>query len=125
MASNYIFGTRSEGHLVGVAEPLVRVVRLALDLGVMDFAVIDGRRGELEQREAFRSGSSQVDWPDSQHNAFPFSLAVDLAPWPIQWADTERFYLLAGVMLSAASLEGVELDGGYAWRWDVGHYEVR
>ena len=60
-----------------------------------DFAVICGHRGEVDQMVAYESGKSQLPWPKSPHNRLP-SMAVDVAPYPIDWNDRGAFYLLAG-----------------------------
>ncbi len=83
----------------------------------MDFSVLEGHRGYERQEEMYRTGLSTVKWPNSKHNALP-SLAVDLAPYPIDWNDTERFVLLAGVMFTIAKQKGVELRWGGDWDQD-------
>lgn len=55
-----------------------------------DFSVLQGHRGEKEQNKAFEGGKSNVRWPRSAHNKTP-SLAVDIAPYPIDWENLERF----------------------------------
>lgn len=55
-----------------------------------DFSVLEGHRGEKEQNSAYKKGNSQVRWPNSAHNSIP-SNAVDLAPYPIDWDNLDRF----------------------------------
>lgn len=55
-----------------------------------DCTILCGYRGESEQKQAFDAGRSQVNWPDSNHNREP-SLAVDVAPWPLDWDDISEF----------------------------------
>lgn len=55
-----------------------------------DFSVLWGHRSEKEQNAAYRSKKSQVKYPHSAHNKTP-SLAVDIAPYPIDWNDLSRF----------------------------------
>ena len=55
-----------------------------------DFSVLCGRRGEKEQNEAYKKGTSNVRFPNSAHNKTP-SLAVDIAPYPIDWDNLSRF----------------------------------
>lgn len=55
-----------------------------------DFSVLCGRRGEREQNEAYKKGTSNVRYPNSAHNKVP-SLAVDIAPYPIDWDNISRF----------------------------------
>lgn len=67
----------------------------------IDFTVIDGHRTQEEQDAFFESGASQVMWPNSKHNQTP-AMAVDIAPWPIDWTDSNRFYFFAGVIMMLA-----------------------
>ena len=55
-----------------------------------DFSVLEGHRGEKDQNKAYEEGSSHVRYPYSAHNKKP-SLAVDLAPYPIDWGNLARF----------------------------------
>ena len=79
-----------------------------------DCTIICGHRGEAEQREAFRTGKSKLDWPNSKHNVRP-SLAVDVAPCPIDWNDRSRFILFAGYVLGVGNLLGIPLRWGGDW----------
>jgi len=67
-----------------------------------DCSVICGYRTEQEQMSAYIEGNTQTRWPDSRHNVGP-SMAVDVAPYPIDWNDRERFTLFAGFVLGLAS----------------------
>lgn len=55
-----------------------------------DFSVLCGRRGERDQNEAYKKGTSHARYPYSAHNKTP-SLAVDIAPYPIDWDNISRF----------------------------------
>ena len=55
-----------------------------------DFTVLCGRRGKAEQDAAFAAGNSRLKYPQSKHNATP-SLAVDIAPCPLDWGNLARF----------------------------------
>ncbi len=99
-----------------------------------DCAVMQGYRTQAEQDEKFRQGLSKVQFPNSKHNASP-SLAVDVAPYPIDWNDRERFTLFAGFV------KGIAVSMGYHLRWggdwdsdtqvkdnnfdDLPHFEIR
>ena len=78
-------GSHSRLMLVGVAPMLTLVVMDAIK--IMDFAVIDGERTIEEQRKNVEAG---VSWTMESKHLFPCR-AVDLAPYPINWADTEMF----------------------------------
>lgn len=98
-----------------------------------NFSVLEGHRGKERQERLVAEGKSQVHWPDSKHNSTP-SLAVDVAPWPVDWQNEARFYLLAGYILGIASQMGVELRWGGDWDQDgsitdnefddLGHFEL-
>lgn len=113
--------------LKGVDARLVNICRMAIQ--VMDFKVIDGLRTLEEQKINVARGKS---WTlDSKHLD---GLAVDLAPWPVNWKDTEMFCVLAGVMKAAAHTEGIKLRWGGDWnqdnatvderKRDYGHFEI-
>ena len=114
------FGTRSMMHYSTLHPKLQRILYDAIL--VIDFAILCGHRDEAAQNAAYPV-FSKVKWPNSKHNTTP-SRAVDIAPWPINWEDEGRFYLVAGVILSCAHDLGITIDGGFNWRWDVGHFQL-
>lgn len=99
----------------------------------MDFAVICGHRDKKAQDEAFKGGFSKLKFPRSKHNKMP-SLAVDLAPFPIDWKDIGRFIALADIVLDEAKKAGVKIRWGADWnrngKWqdekfrDWPHFEI-
>ena len=66
-----------------------------------DCAIICGHRDEADQTAAYESGNSQVEYPNSKHNSYP-SMAVDVAPYPVDWDDIHRFYYFAGQVMAVA-----------------------
>ena len=69
-----------------------------------DITLIQGIRSKEEQNELYGLGLSQLQWPDSNHNAdetaaFPdnLSMAVDVSPFPIPegWGDLKSKMILA------------------------------
>ena len=90
-----------------------------------DFSILQGYRGEEEQNAAYEAGNSKLKYPDSKHNSLP-SRAVDCAPYPIDWDDTERFKEMACVILEEASVAGVKLRWGGNWKTfkDYPHFEL-
>lgn len=83
---------------------------------VCDFTVLCGHRGKLEQERLFDEGKTQVHYPLSKHNKTP-SLAVDIAPYPIDWKDKGRFMFLAGAVHAAAILLLNRGDISHKIRW--------
>lgn len=99
-----------------------------------DCTIIEGHRGEERQNELYRTGQSKVEYPNSKHNSHP-SMAVDVAPYPIDWNDTKRFYHFAGFVLGLAAEFGVDIRWGGDWDsdndlndqtfMDLVHFELR
>lgn len=84
---------------------------------VCNCTIITGHRGKIEQNEMYRTGKSQLQWPDGKHNTLP-SLAIDAAPYPIDWKDRERATLFAGLVMGIATEMGIELRWGGDWDSD-------
>ena len=84
-----------------------------------DITILSGHRGKQEQDRLVNEGKSKLEFPASKHNLSP-SLAVDIAPYPVNWSDTGRFKLLAGIMFGIASQKGIKLRWGGDWNgnWD-------
>lgn len=84
----------------------------------IDFIVIVGHRGQVEQDAAVASGKSQKPWPTGNHNAHP-SRAVDIAPYvpdvKIDWRDVPAFGRLMGYVERIADEKGVKLRFGMDW----------
>src|SRR3970040_2143654 len=114
------FGVRSENQLTTCVEELQVVLREVILL--IDFSVLEGHRGQEAQDRAYARGFSKVRWPNGKHNSNP-SRGVDLAPWPIDWSNTEvarqRFILLAGFVLATATRLGIKLRWGGDWDGDL------
>jgi len=108
-------GRKSWSRLRTTDPRLQAIAQDAID--VMDFTVLEGERDRLRQDELFELGLTQVRWPGSKHNASP-SLAMDLAPYPIDWNDLERFAVLAGVIRAVAYSHGVQIRWGGDWDRD-------
>lgn len=79
-----------------------------------DITIICGHRGEAEQTLAFTSGKSKEPWPKSKHNQTP-SLAVDMAPYPLNWADTAGFEAFGWRVLAIAQELGLPVRWGGDW----------
>ena len=112
------FSARSDERLQTCHLHLQNVCRAAIKY--YDFTVLEGHRSNERQDELFRQGKSKLKAGESKHNQNP-SLAVDIAPYPIDWDDRARFYLLAGFMFQAAGELGVELRWGGDWDGDWKH----
>ncbi len=125
------FGEKSRGLLAGCDARLQDICCRAVE--IMDFTIITGYRNKEDQDKAFAAGLSKLKWPAGKHNNFP-SLAIDIAPYPVDFKDTSRFILLAGIMLGVAHSKGIKLRWGGDWDGnlnmkdnkfdDLGHFEI-
>ena len=97
-----------------------------------DFCVLEGYRDPAAQQAAFESGNSRVQYPHSAHNHTP-SLAVDIAPYPVDWKDISRFRemiirfdSLANILRGQGRINSQFMYGGY---WpslqDWPHIEIK
>lgn len=121
------YSARSEQRLSQVHPSLQHVFRRII--GPWDHTILVGFRGKAEQDLAFRTGRSSLAWPKSKHNGGqprnpirsdgqPFSLAVDAAPWPIDWDDIERFRAFGGYVLGVGDTLGIPIRWGGDWDGD-------
>lgn len=112
---SYRYSSASEERLASCHPVLQEIFREAIKH--CDITIISGRRDRDEQDELFRTGKSQLRFPESKHNASP-SRAIDAAPYPIDWKDRERATLFAGFILGLARARGVTLRWGGDWDRD-------
>ncbi len=116
------FGETSQRRLATCDERLQRI--MAEVVQQFDIAILQGHRGQEEQDEAHRTGKSKLRWPQSKHNKEP-SLAVDVAPYPIDWNDRERFYYLAGLVKAVGRAMGIPVRFGGDWDSDTDFKDQR
>jgi len=84
---------------------------------VYDCSILEGHRGQELQDKYFNEGKSKIKWPNGKHNKIP-SEAVDVAPYPIDWNDSNRFFFLAGLVKGIASQMGHKIRWGRNWDSD-------
>jgi len=87
-----------------------------------DCSIICGFRSEEDQNEAYHTGRSKKKFPESTHNRAP-SLGIDVAPWPIDWDNTTRFYHFAGYVKGVADKMGIQIRWGGDWDSDNDLYD--
>lgn len=90
-----------------------------------DCTVLEGHRGEEAQTLAHDTGKSHAPWPQSKHNSSP-SKAVDVAPYPIDWTDLQRFHDFALFVKGVAAGMGISVRWGGDFRnlKDCPHWEL-
>ena len=121
------FGKKSLAELRGLDSGLVNVLNQAIKH--FDFSVIEGMRSLETQTQYVADGVSKT--LKSKHLE---GKAVDIAPYPVDYDDTERFVYLGGFILGVASQLGVKLRWGLDWDMDtytkdtnfrdLGHFEL-
>lgn len=82
-----------------------------------DCVVLCGYRNEQSQELLYRLEKTQKRYPQSKHNQQP-SWAVDVAPYPIDWGDRERFYHFGGYVQGVAARLGIPIRWGGDWDGD-------
>lgn len=129
---SYKFSKRSIERLK-TCHPLLAVIALEA-IKEMDFVVICGHRTPEEQQALYAQGRTKAGrivtnidgvTKKSQHNLKP-SLAMDLAPYPIDWNDIERFKKLGALIKRIAKENATPISWGGSWKMkDYPHFELK
>lgn len=119
---NYRWSEKSLMHLATCVPELRAVAHRALEMSPFDLCVTESHRDEQTQTALYAQGRTapgkivtKVEWPNSKHNTVP-SLAVHIDPFPIDYDDWKKYYVLAGVVWVAAIDLG--LRDGLRWGGD-------
>lgn len=117
------FSRKSKSQLASCDCRLQFLMNKAIE--VYDFSVLCGYRNQEDQDKAYEEGFSKVMYPNGRHNKKP-SLAVDLAPYPINFEDITRFKELAWLIKGLAAAYGIEIKWGGDFKGfpDWGHFEL-
>ena len=83
-----------------------------------DCNILEGHRIKDRQNKLFDEGKSKLKYPKGKHNSLP-SKAVDVAPYPIDWNDRERFTYFAGYVVGIAYQMGLKIRWGGDWDMDT------
>ncbi|WP_264480651.1 M15 family metallopeptidase [Psychrobacter sp. I-STPA6b] len=111
---NYILSEKSLKNLEGVNKDLVRVVKRAIQISEVDFAVNEGLRTVARQRQLVAKGYSQT--MKSNHltgNAVDLVPVIDGKPDFKTWAN---FYKMTEAMQKAAEELNVTIRWGGCWQ---------
>lgn len=109
------FGRQSNKKLDQCHEKLQTLFKAVVDH--FDCSIICGFRDEENQNKFFELRKTKLRFPFSKHNKNP-SMAVDVAPYPIDWADKERFYYFGGFVMGMAASMGIKIRYGGDWNQD-------
>ena len=107
----YKFGKRSRERLKGVDAKLVNVLNELIK--IMDVTVIEGLRSAERQEELLKKGATKVKY--SKHME---GKAVDIAPYPIDWDDRDRFHYMGGMIRGIAKQLNLNVRWGGDWDSD-------
>lgn len=110
---NFKLSQKSEGRLVGVHDDLIKVVRRAIEISTVDFAVLEGLRTVERQRQLVKAGASQT--MKSRHIT---GHAVDLGAivgGQVRW-DWALYYKIAAAMKQAAKELKIDIEWGGDWK---------
>tara|TARA_R100000654_G_scaffold5_1_gene17 strand:+ start:1089 stop:1469 length:381 start_codon:yes stop_codon:yes gene_type:complete len=107
----YRFGKRSKKRLKGVNPKLVNILNELIK--IMDVTIIEGLRNKERQKELLAQGKSKTKY--SKHLE---GKAVDLAPYPINWKDRERFHYMGGMLRGIAKQLNINIRWGGDWDSD-------
>lgn len=89
-----------------------------------DCTVLCGHRGQEEQEHAYAMGYSHAKWGQSKHNSVP-SMAVDVAPYPVNWANLKSWKAFAEIVKAEAKALGIRVTHGGDWKMgDFPHWEL-
>lgn len=119
----FTLSAKSLGRLAGVHPRLQAVVKLAIQMTPVDFAVLEGVRTIERQRELFKAGASKT--MRSRHLS---GHAVDLGAivgGQVRW-DWPLYHQVAAAVKTAAQQLGVPLEWGGDWETfkDGPHFQL-
>ena len=119
----FVLSKKSLDRLTGVHPDLVRVVKRAIEITTVDFAVLEGVRSKARQEQLVKAGASQT--MNSRHIT---GHAVDLGAYvsgSVRW-DWPLYHKIADAMKQAAAEVGVPIEWGGDWRTfkDGPHFQL-
>tara|TARA_R100000152_G_C6603153_1_gene59551 strand:+ start:25 stop:408 length:384 start_codon:yes stop_codon:yes gene_type:complete len=106
------FSSKSLARLNSTDERLVRVFTEVVKH--FDCTILEGKRTVDRQKMLVAQGKSKT--MNSKHLT---GKAVDVAPYPIDWNDRERFTYFAGYVMGIAAKMGIKLRWGGDWDRDT------
>ncbi len=112
----------------GVHPLLIKCAEKALSYGVLDATVVPygGLRTLEDQKKLVARGASKTLNSLHREQSTGYGHAIDLAPYPVDWSDTSRFFMFATLMFRAAAELGIPLEWGGHWKTfkDFPHYQL-
>ena len=102
------FSRKSRSKLEGVDARLVLLVEEVVKY--FDITVIEGKRSQERQNQLVKEGKSKTKFGKHVQG-----MAVDIAPYPIDWNARDDFHFLGGFVLGIACKMGINIRWGGDW----------
>lgn len=118
----YKFSKTSQEKLSTCHPNLQKILNIVINY--YDFTVLEGHRSHERQQKLLAEGKTTLKV--SKHNKTP-SMAVDIAPYPIDWNNTDRFKQLAKFIKCTAQALDIPITHGGDWKTfkDYPHFELK
>ena len=102
------FSRKSRSKLEGVDARLVLLLEEVVKY--FDITVIEGKRSQERQNQLVKEGKSKTKFGKHVQG-----MAVDIAPYPIDWKARDDFHYLGGFILGIACKMGINIRWGGDW----------
>ena len=102
------FSRKSRSKLEGVDARLVLLLEEVVKY--FDITVIEGKRSQERQNQLVKEGKSKTKFGKHVQG-----MAVDIAPYPIDWKARDDFHYLGGFVLGIACKMGINIRWGGDW----------
>tara|TARA_X000001388_G_C2195497_1_gene109173 strand:+ start:101 stop:499 length:399 start_codon:yes stop_codon:yes gene_type:complete len=102
------FSRKSRSKLEGVDARLVLLLEEVVKY--FDITVIEGKRSQERQNQLVKEGKSKTKFGKHVQG-----MAVDIAPYPIDWNARDDFHYLGGFVLGIACKMGINIRWGGDW----------
>ena len=102
------FSRKSRSKLEGVDPRLVLLLEEVVKY--FDITIIEGKRSQERQNQLVKEGKSKTKFGKHVQG-----MAVDIAPYPIDWDARDDFHYLGGFVLGIACKMGINVRWGGDW----------
>ena len=102
------FSRKSRSKLEGIDARLVLLLEEVVKY--FDITVIEGKRSQERQNQLVKEGKSKTKFGKHVQG-----MAVDIAPYPIDWNARDDFHYLGGFVLGIACKMGINVRWGGDW----------
>jgi len=110
------FGSTSRTRLYTCHPELQRLFERIVE--EFDCSIVYGVRTKEQQAVLMDAGLSKVFKSKHLKQSDGWAHAIDVAPYPIDWNNTKRFYWFAGIVEATARELGIEIRWGGDWDRD-------